>query len=94
MVHQVQKVQAKCRNSDGSLASSKSRLTSLPPGPPSSAASDTTPPHAWEEAGRYYAEAAAPRSAPPMAEQRAAPHPKWMEAGRQWFFPESVGVKR
>eukprot|EP00964_Phaeocystis_antarctica_P154079 scaffold122618_cov75-Phaeocystis_antarctica.AAC.1 len=29
-----------------------------------------------------------------MAEQRAAPHPKWVEAGRQWFFPESIGVKR
>eukprot|EP00964_Phaeocystis_antarctica_P060873 scaffold36336_cov57-Phaeocystis_antarctica.AAC.2 len=28
-----------------------------------------------------------------MAEQRA-PHPKWMEAGRQWFFPESISAKR
>ena len=28
-----------------------------------------------------------------MAEQRTS-HPTWMEAGRQWFFPERIGVKR
>ena len=42
-VHQVQKVQTQ---TDGSVASSRSRLASLPPGPPSSAASgyNTAPP--------------------------------------------------
>eukprot|EP00964_Phaeocystis_antarctica_P141733 scaffold106823_cov55-Phaeocystis_antarctica.AAC.1 len=97
MVHQVQKEHTTSRNSDGSLASSsKSRLPSLPPGPPSSVASESTaPPRTCkEEADRqHHAEIAAPRAALPMAEQRA-PHPKWVEAGRQWFFSESIGAKR
>ena len=61
IVHQVQRVQTK---SDGSLASSKSRLPSMPPGPPSSTSSG---PSTW------------PSTAQHMTEQRA-PHPAWLEA--------------
>eukprot|EP00964_Phaeocystis_antarctica_P034635 scaffold19728_cov52-Phaeocystis_antarctica.AAC.1 len=93
MAHQVQKVQPPTNSS----ASSGSRLISLPPGPPSSSAAsgyNTAPPHTWEGADRqHYAGSTSPGTAPPMAEQRAT-HPKWMEAGRQWFFPESTGAKR
>ena len=60
-VHQAQKVQT---TSDGSLASSKSRLPSMPPGPPSSTSSG---PSTW------------PSTAQHMTEQRA-PHPAWLEA--------------
>ena len=106
VLHQAQAIhQAQAnttRHSDGSCASTESRRRpSFPPGPPSSAASDTAPPRAWEELfiGTIYAEVAAPRQASPMAEQRAAPHPRWQprwaEAGQQCFFPESIaGVKR
>ena len=94
MVHQAKKqVQTEA---DGSIASSKSRLPSLPPGPPSSAASETTAPPRMSNAEadrQHYAEVRVPRTAPLMAEQRA-PHPKWVEAGRQWFFSETIGVKR
>ena len=93
MVHQVKQVQTEV---DGSIASSKSRLPSLPPGPPSSAASETTAPPRTSNAEadrQHYAEVRAPRAAPLMAEQRA-PHPTWVEAGRQWFFSETIGVKR
>ena len=79
MAHQVQKVQTQAA---GSTASSKSRLPSLPPGPPSSAASGSNivPPLAWEQADR---------------EQHKATHPKSMKAGgRQWLFAKSIGVKR
>ena len=93
MVHQVQRVQIKSRNSDGSLASSKSRLPSMPPGPPSSTASgptstwpSTAPPHSWEDADQK------PTAAQLMTEQQA-PHSAWVEASRQWYA-ESSGVKR
>ena len=86
MVHQAKKqVQTEA---DGSIASSKSRLPSLPPGPPSSAASETTAPPRMSNAEadrQHYAEAAAAhRAARPSAEQRAL-HLTWVEAGRRWF---------
>ena len=93
MAHQMQKVQT--HKTDGPIASSRSRLDSLPPGPPSSAASgyNTTPPLTREGADRKHnAAAAAPGAAPPT-EQRT-PHPTWTEAGRQRFFAGSTGAKR